>query len=387
MEVVEVKIGELKLAEYNPRQWDDKAVADLTASIKEFGMVDPLIVNSAPKRKNVVIGGHFRLQVAKNMGLKTVPVVYVNILKLEKEQELNLRLNKNQGVWDWDLLANFDVNELLRAGFEEVDLEKQFDLYPDNEKDDVIPEVPKKPISKLGELYQLGEHRLLCGDSTKKEDVERLMDGKKADMVFTDPPYGQSFDIKGDTKSEYRGIFDGAIGAITIFAKDNYYICCNYACIGYFAYRVEELGLQIYDKVVWYKNLFGQGTLYHRQHEDIIFCGNGNYLKDKRNDDVDVWQINSMRNFAGNKTAKEDVGHPTQKPSELSARAIKNSSKQDDIVLDLFGGSGSTLIACEQTNRTCYMMEIDPKYCDVIRKRYANYIEKGGSWQMETPKI
>jgi len=235
-----------------------------------------------------------------------------------------------------------------------------------------VPEVQAEAVSKLGEIYQLGNHRLMCGDSTKIEDVEKLMDGQKADMVFTDPPYGQSFDIEGDTKQEYRGIYDGALEAIMTFAKDNYYICCNYACIGYFAWKAEEMGLRIYDKIVWHKNLFGQGTLYHREHEDILFMGNGNYLKDHRNDDVDVWQINSMRNFAGNETAKEDVGHPTQKPIELCARAIKNSSKQDDIVLDLFGGSGSTLIACEQTNRICYGMELDPKYIDVIIKRWEN---------------
>jgi len=383
------KVSELREWKDNPRSITKEAFERLKKHITDHGQMQPLVITNDGE----VLGGNMRLKAYRELGINDIWIKVVEPKDENDKLRIALVLNDRAGFYDDDLLANLLPNYDIDWSQYSVDLKEPTNLRDllDQFKEvveDEMPEVSDEPaVSKLGEVYQLGKHRLMCGDATKLEDVEKLMDGKKADMVFTDPPYGQSFDIKGDTKSEYRGIFDGAIGAITIFAKDNYYICCNYACIGYFAYRVEELGLQIYDKVVWYKNLFGQGTLYHRQHEDIIFCGNGNYLKDKRNDDVDVWQINSMRNFAGNKTAKEDVGHPTQKPSELSARAIKNSSKQDDIVLDLFGGSGSTLIACEQTNRTCYMMEIDPKYCDVIRKRYANYIEKGGSWQMETPKI
>ena len=224
----------------------------------------------------------------------------------------------------------------------------------------------------MGKLKLKSKHRLLCGDSTSEDDVARLLDGEKADMCFTDPPYGQGFAIVGDTKHEYKNIFSLAFANLCNSCEDDIYICCNFACIGHFCQAIESHGLMLYEKIAWVKNLFGQGRLYHRQHEDILFCGWGNYRKENRNNDTDVWNENGMRNFAGNETAKEDVGHPTQKPIAIPTRAIKNSSKRGATVLDLFLGSGSTLIACEQLNRKCYGMEIDPLYCDVVVKRWEN---------------
>src|SRR3990167_3097767 len=177
LKIVEVPICELKGSEYNPRKWPEKEVKDLTASIKEFGFVEPLLINSAKERKNIVIGGHFRLQIAKNLGYKTVPVVYVDIPDLKKEQELNLRLNRNLGQWDWDLLANFDEELLLDVGFESVEIDRI--LKGGIEEDDFDAEGEaaniKKPKSKRGEIYQLGKHFLMCGDDTSREDVAKLI--------------------------------------------------------------------------------------------------------------------------------------------------------------------------------------------------------------------
>jgi DNA modification methylase len=214
-------------------------------------------------------------------------------------------------------------------------------------------------------------HRIMCGDSTKIEDVEKLMDGKKADMVFTDPPYGMNFDIKNDDDN-FKQVFVDAIANMYAFSKkENWYICGNFRCLSFFHLEVEKLGLELYEKIVWVKNLYGQGKFYNRMHEDILFCGSGSFYKIDK--DVDVWNEDSVRNFMGSKNANEAVGHPTQKPVNLVKRAIKNSSKNEDIVMDLFLGSGSTLIACEKTNRICYGMELDPKYIDVIIKRYEDY--------------
>src|SRR3990167_6140606 len=218
MKIVEVKTGDLVPAQYNPRKWPEKEIKDLTASIKEFGLVDPLIVNSAKERKNVVIGGHFRLWIANNLGYKTVPVVYVNIPDLKKEQELNLRLNRNLGQWDWDLLAKFDEELLLDVGFESVEIDRI--LKGGIEEDDFDAEAEatniKKPKSKRGEIYQLGVHRLMCGDATNKEDVAKLMDGKKADMVFTDPPYGVDY----GAKNRFLNSFQSAGRNLTDIAND-----------------------------------------------------------------------------------------------------------------------------------------------------------------------
>lgn len=176
--IVYVPIGDLKPAEYNPRKADEKQHANLKASIERFGLKDPIIANSAPNRKNVVIGGHFRLRVAKDLGISEVPVVYVNIPELEREKELNVRLNRNLGEWDFDLLADFDQDMLKDIGFDSKELDKIFQLTND-EKEDDVPEPPTNPHAKRGDIYQLGRHRVMCGDSTSVDDVEKLMGGGK----------------------------------------------------------------------------------------------------------------------------------------------------------------------------------------------------------------
>ena len=194
LEVTYQNVKELNPAPYNPRKWSDDAIAQLTDSIKSFGLVDPILVNSSPDRKNVVIGGHFRLKVAKDLGIKEVPVVYVDIPDIEREKELNVRLNKNLGDWDYELLAEFDETLLSTIGFDSEEIDTIFDLAVDEpETFDLEKELKKLDISKItvkkGDVYQLGDSRLMCGDSTVEADFDKLMNGEQADMCMTDPPY------------------------------------------------------------------------------------------------------------------------------------------------------------------------------------------------------
>ena len=210
LKMVQVKIGELKAADYNPRKWEQAAIDKLTENIKEFGFIDPVIANMAPKRKNVIIGGHFRVKIAKDLGYKTVPVVYVNIPEIKKEKELNLRLNKNTGDWDWKLLQDFEKDILEIVGFSSVELDKLFsddDVKDDNFDPDEVLKGIGSPKSKPGQVYKLGRHVLMCGDATNPEHVKKLLDGNKAAMVFTDPPYNVDYKggMGGDGKKHNRG--------------------------------------------------------------------------------------------------------------------------------------------------------------------------------------
>lgn len=178
---------------YNPRKWNDKAITDLTESIRKYGFVDPLLVNSAKNRKNILIGGHFRLKIAKDLGYKEIPVIYINIPDIEKEKELNIRLNKNLGEFDFELLAKFDESFLSKVGFSSEELDEIFEIDVMPEQFDLEKELRKLNINKInfqkGDVYALGSSKLVCGDSTIEADVLKLMNGEKADMCFTDPPY------------------------------------------------------------------------------------------------------------------------------------------------------------------------------------------------------
>ena len=362
------------MAEYNPRQLTKEQHAQLKDSIQRFGLVDPLIVNKNEDRKNILVGGHQRLRIAKELGIKKVPCVEVD-LSLDQEKELNIRLNKNVGEWDYDSLANyFDVGELMDWGF--TDDELQF--YEDKPEqglidDDEIPEV-EESITKQGDLWILGEHKLLCGDATKKEDVERLMDGQKADMVFTDPPYGVDYD--GGSKKRKK-LKDDHIGT-NIYSKVIPIISeyCIGACYIWFAdlypfdlyNSVYKYG-DIHSLIIWVKNnsTFNMNIHYNKKHEPCLYWKPKNKtLKWSGNNNEDtVWNFN--------RDSKNKL-HPTQKPVELAIKAISNHNA--NIVMDLFLGSGSTLIACEKTNRKCYGMELDPHYCDVIVKRWEEFTGK-----------
>ncbi len=285
MKVVDVDIKKIQPSEYNPRQASEKQYSELKKSIQKFGFVDPLIVN---KRNSHLIGGHFRLRLAKDLKYKKVPVVYVN-LNDKQEEELNLRLNKNTRDWDWEKLVNFEKDFLMDVGFDDAELSKQFDLLIDPQEDnfdaDVAAQQIKEPQSKLGEVYQLGNHRLMCGDATKKEDVERLMDVQKADMVFTDPPYGVGYTggsktwemIKGDAKDQDIAVFYGdALSNLSIMTKNDasWYIChAGLKAVEVFT-ALRTNGFTIKNIIIWNKNnaQFGMlGANYHQKHEPIIF--------------------------------------------------------------------------------------------------------------------
>ena len=382
IDITYYKPTELIAAEYNPRQLTKDQHKDLTDSIKRFGLVDPLIVNTHKERKNVLIGGHQRLKIATMLGLKEIPCVEVE-LNPAKEKELNIRLNKNVGEWDWDALANyFDVGELTEWGF--TDDELQF--YEDEPTeglidDDEIPEV-EEAITKQGDLWLLGEHRLLCGDATRKADVEALMGGEKADMVFTDPPYGVDYSGRGK-KTKKKIINDNLKGDelydFLIKAFENMSLATKGGSVAYVFHADSKKGIKssfenafwnagwhLSATIIWAKKQASMGWQdYRSQHEPILYGfkqgQSHQFYGDRTN--TTLWHQGRDSNYE----------HPTQKPIELAKRGLSNSSKTDDVILDLFLGSGSTLIACEKTNRKCYGMEIDPHYCDVIVKRWEEY--------------
>lgn len=376
-----VPIGQLKPAEYNPRKADDKQHANLKASIERFGLKDPIIANSAPNRKNVVIGGHFRLRVAKDLGINEVPVVYVNIPELAREKELNVRLNRNLGEWDFDLLADFDQDMLKDIGFDSKELDKIFQLTND-EKEDDVPEPPKNPQAKRGDIYQLGRHRVMCGDSICVDDVEKLMGGGRSKMIHTDPPYNVDYGVSKNPRHKIRTIendkqspeeweeFCKALYSIfKIYNTGDIYM---WGASGPEGMRMRlwlvDMGAHWSATIIWKKQqLVLSPAKYQRMYEPCFYgwFDKSSFGGDRKQ--VEVWDLDRPLN---------SKLHPTMKPVEVCERAILNSSQWDDIVLDLFLGSGSTLIACEKTNRICYGMEIDPKYVDVIIKRWEEYTGK-----------
>ena len=354
-------------------------------------LFEPLVITPDGE----VLGGNMRLRALHDLKVEDV---WVNVVNPKTEAEkLEIALAANDR---WGSYVEQDLAELLtkwqddiKLGDYKVDLGTPIDLaalldkYQPTEEDEA-PEVDEEnePDSKLGEVYELGRHRLMCGDSTKVEDVEKLMDGQKADLAITDPPYGVNYvgktkdalTIDNDLDNDREGMKEFWITAFCEMRevmKDG----ASYYCFSsqggemmmmMMMMALDESGLAIKQQIIWRKNTIVLGHYdYQFQHEPIFYG----------------WKRDSNHQFYGDRTqssvwdfdkpAKSEL-HPTMKPLGILCKAIKNSSKEGDIVLDLFGGSGSTLIACEQTNRTCYMMEIDPRYSDVIRKRYDNFIAK-----------
>ena len=381
MNIVYRDIKDLISAEYNPRQLTNEQFTQISDSIKRFGIVDPIIVNKNKDREDIIIGGHQRIKVAKDLNIEKVPTVELD-LTYDKERELNIRLNKNSGDWDYDVLANgFEMDELMEWGFSEDEL---VGFAPDEEEvkgltdDDDVPD-DVEPICKLGDLYQLGDHRLLCGDSTKKEDVEKLMDGKKADMVFTDPPYNINYgnikhpkfkvrNIENDNMDDddYVKFCQKFILNIKNFCDGCIYVCHAPNVDGRIIATILDNTFHCSTTIIWNKDVFtlGRGK-YQNKYEPIWFGWNksGDNFINIRNL-TNVWDINRP---------KSSKLHPTMKPIELITMALKHASNKNKIIYDCFLGSGSTLIACEKTNRKCYGMELDPHYCDVIIKRWEDY--------------
>lgn len=379
-------IKELIPASYNPRQLTAKQAKELRKSLQKFNVVEPPAIN----QDGTIISGHQRLALLADIGIADVEVRVPNRqLTPDEEKELNLRMNQNRGEFDFDALANnFDIDFLKEVGFDDKELDKLMGKQDHSEDDEFDAEKEaeaiKTPVVQVGDIWQLGSHRLMCGDSTAKQDVERLMDGKKADMVFTDPPYalfGNSTGVAGVADDKMiRSFFRDIAHRLkeSIKKGKHLYSCCDWHSWNVVFDLYSLNGWTPKQMIVWDKLRGGLGTNYRSRHELIFFAiegsndqssSTGANVNKRRITDENLWQSKRER----------DGEHNAQKPLEIMSRAIKNSSDLDDIVLDLFLGSGSTLIACENLKRRCYGMEIDPKYCDVIIKRWEEKTGKKAS--------
>lgn len=392
MNFMKKQIASLVFAGYNPRkdlQPGDVEYEQIRRSIREHGYVDPVIVNS----DNTIIGGHQRGKVLRDEGDTEIDVVVVDLDKAH-EKALNLALNKITGSWDDEALAAL-LSELkdsgLETGFADEEVYRLLEeLGKNTSKDDdfdITEELDaiEVPQSRLGDLYRLGDHLLLCGDSTDAADVSRLMGQDKASMVFTDPPWNVDYAQVGHNEAK-RGILNDSMSSEDFrkFLSAVFTRALEVAESGCMTYVVmstsewatmmevmESCGFHWSTTIIWVKDsLVLSRKDYHTRYEPIWYGWAGGSarlcpLEDRTQSDV--WEIDRP---------KRSEEHPTMKPVSLVARAVMNSCGQDAVVLDLFGGSGTTLVACEEVGRRCRMMELDPKYCDVIVKRWENLTSK-----------
>jgi DNA modification methylase len=399
-------ITELRNWTKNPRGIKDKDFGRLKDQIKKLGQYKPLLITPDGE----VLGGNMRLRAYRDLGISDVWVSVVEPKTEAEKLEYALSDNDRVGYYEDDKLAELisQYKDEIDLGKYSVDLGKTTDLQTLLDQfspvvEDDVPEVDDTPsVSKLGDVYQLGRHRLMCGDSTKREDVEKLMGGKKADMVLCDPPYGINYKYEdhpsgnykdGFTDEEYRNFYRQLVNMGKRYSKED---AANYWWFDQSRLEIiwEAIGRVKYKELlVWSKDLYPYKKGNSKFCADYELCY---YFFNKEpywtGDAFTRAVLNyaTVHSFA--RRGKEDTGgvssvHPTQKPTELFGRLIELSSKNSDTIIDFCGGSGSTLIACEQTNRICYMMELDEKYCDVIRRRYAKFIGKEDEWKTITPKL
>ena len=388
MKFVQKKITDLIPADYNPRKDlkpGDPDYEKLKHSMKEFGYVDPIIWNQQTGR---VVGGHQRLKILQNEGIKEAECVVVN-LDEEKEKALNIALNKISGDWDKDKLALLMTDlqasdlDISLTGFDEDEISDLLATEGDTHDDnfDVDSELNKPTFSKAGDLWYLGRHTLFCGDATKGEGYQKLLGDHKVNLVLTDPPYNVDYQSKaGKIKNDHQD--DDKFYQFLLAAFQNMNkVMANDASIYVFHADTEGLNFRrafrdadfyLSGCCIWKKQSLVLGrSPYQWQHEPVLY----GWKQDGKHEWYTGRKESTIWEFDRPKQSKE---HPTMKPVPLLAYPIMNSTMSNCTVLDPFGGSGSTLIACEQTNRICYMMELDPKYCDVIVNRY---IEQVGSDQ------
>lgn len=411
MEFKSININELKPAEYNPRidlKPGDKEFEKIRKSIEEFGYVDPVIIN----KDGTIVGGHQRYKVLKDMGYTEIQCIVIDVDK-EKEKALNIALNKISGDWDKNKLkvllselqgvglaeiTGFDLAELGMLGVQEEVIEDDFDI------DKVLKE--EKSYTQPGDIIKLGRHRLICGDSTNGADVEKLMNGKLADLVITDPPYNVNYQsnstgmkIMNDNMEEddFENFLYLAHKCMYDFSREGAPIYVFHSDVGGYAFRKAfiDAGYKMAECLIWLKNQFVLGRQdYQWRHEPILYGwkeGAGHTWYGGRSQstilesDIDELKKLSKKELIelieeyqkGIPTSvieyerpKKNKLHPTMKPLGLLGILMQNSSAKGDIVLDLFGGSGSTLMTAEKLDRTAYLVELDPVYCDAIVKRY-----------------
>ena len=424
LNVTYVAIDSLKATKYNPRKWSEEQLLKLQDSITRFGVVDPILINSAPKRKNIVIGGHMRLKALKALKYKEVPVVQVHIPDLEKEKELNLRLNQNTGEFDFKLLSEFDESFLSDVGFISEDLDKIFEVEDVPETFNLKQALEKAGVSevktKKGDVYQLGNHRLMCGESTVEADVMKLMNGKKADMVFTDPPYildylngkkkhgtaTEGFGAKRDRRYLETEILPDNFTELwmdnvsQVVKEDSHIIVYeNWKNIRTIWDEMEK-HWKVRNMLVWHlpnRNQGFAGTYKFFSKHDIAMVGTSGEPDMNMEPEVELLQNEyetalyatqgkphwepykkggafcptDFIDFKASdeKSSGQGVIFGT-KPLDILIPYIKVLTKRDDLIMEPFGGSGSTLMASEKMHRTCYIMEKVPAYTEVIIARW-----------------
>lgn len=422
--IKQVKIKALKPAKYNPRTWSEEATEQLTESIKRFGLVDPIVVNGAPNRKNIVIGGHFRLKVARDLKYTEVPVVYVDIADELREKELNIRLNKNTGSWDLSLLSEFDESLLADIGFGSEELDEIFDLDIDEpEQFDLKKELDKLDIKSVvaqkGDVYNLGDSRLMVGDSTIAKDFDKLMNGEQAVMCLTDPPYildylhakrggkpTTGFGAKRNRRYLETDVLPDNftelwVANVAKHAKPDFSIICyeNWKNLRIIWAEIEKYW-KVKNMLVWHLPNRHQGFAakykFFSKHDIAIVGSSGNveYNHSEEPDGLQeeyetaLYAIGGKPQWEGYKGGKRY--QPTDfidyqasdekssgqgvifgtKPIEILVPYIKVLTKRGDLVVEPFCGSGSTLIAAAKLKRRCYIMEKSPTYAEVAMKRW-----------------
>jgi DNA modification methylase len=393
MKIEIVDINTIKPYENNPRKLKDSAIEKVAKSIKEFGFRQPIVVD----KEKIIVVGHTRYRASKKLGLTNVPITIADNLTPEQINAYRIADNRTNEEAEWDIeLLKTELKDLQLKDFD-LDLtafnEDQLNNFLFEEKEgltdeDAVPETPEEPITKLGDIWKLGNHRLMCGDSTLINNFDKLC-LEQADMIFTDPPYGMSYGGGRAEGSTPKGALVKAHGMIKNddlrdeelinLVKDSLstslmkskqgsasYICFTWRTYSEFYKALTDAGFKIKNCIVWDKKSIGLGLSHYRpQHEFIFYCGE-QWYGDKSQSDV--WYMS--------RGATSKYVHPTQKPVELICKALENSSKNEDVIIDCFGGSGSTLIACEKLNRKARVMELDPKYCDVIVKRWEQFTGK-----------
>ena len=374
MNIVMKKPSELFAYENNPRN-NDTAVEAVANSIKEFGFKVPIIIT----KDNVIIAGHTRLKASIKIGLATVPCIVADDLTEAQIKAFRLADNKTAELATWDFekleeeMSHIDM-DMLQFGFEDLHSD-----VPDNASDDDFDptdEIPETPYSGMGDIYLLGPHRVMCGDSTKKQDVHKLLEKTIVDMIFTDPPYNVDYEgtagkIKNDKMEDnnfYLFLFEAFMNMFEATKDGGAIYVCHADTEGLnFRNAFKNAGYKLAECLIWVKNALVLGRQdYHWRHEPILYGwreGAAHFFVEDRTQDT-IWEYHKP---------KKNDEHPTMKPLELVGRAISNSSRVGESILDLFGGSGSTMIAADQLQRKAILMELDEKFVDVIVKRYIRH--------------
>jgi len=396
MKIEIADINTIKPYENNPRKLKDSAIEKVAMSLKEYGFRQPIVVD----KDKIIVAGHTRYRASKKLGLKEVPITVVDNLTPEQINAYRIADNRTAEESEWD-------NELLKMEIKDLEAKDfKLDLLGFNEDqlndmlfeekqgltdEDEIPEAPEEPITKLGDIWKLGKHKLICGDATNKDTVKILMEDNKADLIFTDPPYNVNYSartgirsgkirdnmsyIKNDNLSddEFDNLLENSISNMfeNLDNKASYYICNNWHCSDVFKKILQKLNINVKAWIVWNKDWMSVGHSEYRSNHEFIFFGTldaKNRIFHNQGKENDVWTIRKL--------SPTNKIHTTEKPVALVERAIKNSSNNNQIVIDFFSGSGSTLIACEKNNRIFKGLELDPKYCDVIVKRWEQFTGK-----------